>query len=178
MTLTEKILSLLNYEKTFHCKELNKVDTHNWNRLNPELVSRIKTQLGSEFDEFANTCERIGLLISNFLPINKGLSDLSTFDVKLACFLCASAVVSAANHYGNQYDLIISKRLANWALKLVPTHVPALMCLAVVYQLEGNEQGMSECTRKSEAIKKRIMNTPRSDLDAYERGLFDMFQSE
>ena len=148
-----------------------------WNHLNPELLSRIKTQLGSEFDEFAKTCEEIGLLSSNFLPINKELSTLSTFDARLACFLCASAVVSAANHYGNQSNLDMARHLAVWALALEPSHVPALMCLAGVHQLEGNEQDMTECYQKCEAIKKRIMNTPDSDLEAYERGLLRVFQA-
>ena len=156
---------------------LNKMSVHDWNRLNPELLSWIKTQLGSEFDEFAKTCERIGLLSSNFLPLNEKLSTSSSFDVKLACFFCSSAVVSAANYYGGQSNLYMARRLAVWALALVPSHVPALMCLASVCQFEGNKQGMSECYRKCEVIKERIMNTPDSDLEAYERGLRDLFQS-
>lgn len=144
--------------------------------MNPELLSRIKTQLGSEFDEFAKTCERIGLLSSNFLPINEKFSTLSPFDAKLACFLCASAVVSAANHYGNQFNLDMARRLAVWALALIPIHVPALMCLAVVCQLEGNEKGMSECYQKCEDIKNHLMNTPDSDLETYERVLLHIVQ--
>jgi hypothetical protein len=148
-----------------------------WNRLNQELLSRMKKQLGSEFNEFSETCERIGLVSSNFIPINDQISTFSTFDVKLACFLCASAVVSAANHYGSQSNINMARRFAVWALALAPTHIPALMCLANVCQLEGDEQGMSECYQKCEAIKKRLMNTPDSDLEAYEQALLDLLRS-
>ena len=71
----------------------------------------------------------------------------------------------------------MARRLAVWALALVPNHVPALMCLAGVCQLEGNEEGMAECYRKCEAIKKRLMNTPPSELEAYERALLDLLRS-
>jgi len=143
-----------------------------WSTINNELLTLMKQRLGTEFKDFANTCEEIGLM-QNFLSINERLKN--SRDINFACFLCASAVVSAANYYGSQLNLSSAKSLANWAIKLEPNHVPALMCLANIYQLEGDVNNMNKCYFECENIKRRIMNKQDSDLETHERALLNMF---
>ena len=144
-----------------------------WNSINDELILMMQKRLGTEFKEFRRVCVKIGLL-NNFLLINE--MNISR-DIKYACFLCASATVSAANHYGSLSELVVARHLANWSIKLCPIHVPALMCLLNICQLEGDEKGADEYFHKIETVKNRIRNTPDSHLQAYERTLLRMFES-
>lgn len=67
-----------------------------WNKLNKSLLNGMKSRLGSEWEEFAELAESIGLLENSFVLLSK------QSDSDFAVSMCASAVVSAANHYGSQ----------------------------------------------------------------------------
>ncbi len=87
-----------------------------WASLRPELLARMQTKLAQDFDDFATICEDTELLSNNFVSLN----EMAESDLDFACAMCASAIVSAANHYGGQGELPLAERLAHWALVPFP----------------------------------------------------------
>lgn len=138
-----------------------------WGSLRPELVARMQSRLAKDFDDFATICEDTGLLSNNFA----GLDEIAGSDLDFACAMCASAVVSAANHYGGQGELLLAEHLAHWALRLEPHHVPALTCLATICQVTGNASKEADARRRASAIVDRLSTTPKSQLSCFEHGI-------
>ncbi len=140
-----------------------------WASLNPELVTQMRHRLAHDFDDFAAICEDIGLLSKNFVAIND--NELAMADTDFACAMCASAVVSAANHYGSQGEFALAERLAGWALLLEPHHIPAFMCLVTVYQVTGNASKEAEMRNRMDTIIKQLSVTPEAQLSSFEQGI-------
>ena len=138
-----------------------------WESLKPELMARMQSRLGQDFDDFAMTCEQTGLLTNNFVKLSRTIES----DIDFACAMCASAVVSAANQYGGQGEIPLAERLAHWALKLEPHHVPALICLATIYQVAGNTSKEAEMRRRASTIIDRLSAMPESQLSSFEQGI-------
>lgn len=148
--------------------------TPEWGRLNPELVAMMKRALGSAFEEFARVCEETGLLQKNFVALNQSASEsVKQSDHRFTLSMCASAVVSAANHYGGQGELDSAERLAGWALQLEPSHVPALICLGTIAQARGNQRAMESHQKAADAVLQRLRNSPEESLSSFERGLLN-----
>ena len=146
-----------------------------WNRLDPELVAMIKRALDADFDAFAQTCEDTGLLRQKFLALND--TARGTFkqpDHRFCLSMCASAVVSAANHYGGQGELDVAERLAQWALQLEPSHVPALVCLRTIAEVRGDRRAVGAHQKAADAILQRIRSTPEKSLSAFECGILNV----
>lgn len=85
--------------------------------------------------------------------------------------MCASAVVSAANHYGGHGQLDFAERLAGWALELEPSHVPALLCLRAIAVVRGHRRAAEAHQEAADAILKRIRSAPEESLSAFEWGV-------
>jgi len=143
-----------------------------WNKLNKSLLNGMKRRLGSEWEEFAQLAESIGLLENNFVLLSKEA------DIDFALSMCATAVVSAANHYGSQVQLLLSRRLATWALMIEPQHVPAMRTLQGICQLEEDESGAAKYLRQEEATIDRIRNKAEADLSAFEHGALESLRHE
>lgn len=142
-----------------------------WASLKPELLSRIQAKLGNNFDDFALECENNGLLSNNFV----NLDELVDSDIDFACANCATALVSAANHYAGQGELPLADRLARWALMLEPHHIPALICLATIYQVSGNTSKENEIRNHANTIINQLSTTPEDQLTIFEQGILNSF---
>ena len=146
-----------------------------WNRLDPGLLSMMKVALGAEFDDFARACEQIGILRQNFWPIDETACKSSKLqDPQFALSMCASATVSAANHYGGQGQLDVAQQLAVWAFRLEPSHVPALLCLRTIAEARADSAAVEEHQKAAEAILQRIQSAPEETLSTFERGLLNI----
>jgi|GEM_PF-2172458 len=145
-----------------------------WNQLDVSLLSRIKQRLGAEFEDFATVCARIGLLRNNFLNVNQ---QFAASDLDFAAAMCVSSIVSAANHYGSQADLVMAKKLANWAITLEPKHPPALLCLIAISQVEGDQAAMKRYSDRFESVKREILSKPPAQRSAMEQGFADALQA-
>ncbi len=142
-----------------------------WESLEPELVARMQTRLARDFDDFAITCEQTGLLTDNFVKLGSTIES----DIAFACAMCASAVVSAANHYGGHGEIPLAERLAHWALQLEPHHVPALMCLATIYQVTDDTAKEAEMRQRASTIVDHLSAMPESQLSHFEEGILTAF---
>lgn len=138
-----------------------------WNRLNKSLLDDMKSRLGSEWSEFAEITDSIGLVENNFIALGEKLKG------NFAVSNCATAVVSAANYYGTQGELKLSRQLAAWALMIEPHHVPALKTLQMICQLERDESGAAEYSKQEMETIERIQNKSEEDLTAFEHGILD-----
>lgn len=146
-----------------------------WVRLDPELLAMMKRALATEFGDFATACEDTGLLRHNFLAVNETTLVTSTHpDHRFALSMCATAIVSAANHYGGQGQLDLAERLARWAFKLEPSHVPALLCLRTIAQARGDRGAMESHRNAADTVLRRLRATPEGSLSDFERGLLNL----
>ncbi len=66
-----------------------------------------------------------------------------------------------------------TERLAHWALKLEPHHVPALICLATIYQVAGNTSKEAEMRQRTSTIIDRLSEMPESQLSSFELGILN-----
>lgn len=143
-----------------------------WKRLAPELVAMMKRALGVDFDDFARVCEETGLLWQNFLPLDQTLrQSFKRSHDHFILSMCASAVVSAANHYGGQGELDFAERLARWALRLEPSHVPALASLRTIAEARGDLRTVEAHQAAADAILRKIRSASKESLSDFERGL-------
>lgn len=146
-----------------------------WNQLDASLVRLMRDRLGSGFPAFAEICQDVGLLQKNFTELSESMTKGSVkLDALFACSMCASCVVSAANHFAGQAELALAEKLALWALKLEPSHVPALMCLAAIADVSGNSSAAATYRRRMQQICDRIKRTPAAQLSHYEKGLLEL----
>ena len=143
-----------------------------WNTLDRRLLKKMYRQLGAEFDAFVEVCQDTGLLQNNFVQMNQH----AELDVGFACALCASAVVSAANHYGGQGHLDAARQLATWATMLEPHHVPAYLCLQTVAEAQGDGAGAAHYSSTMRHICQEILNTQEYQRTAFERGLSEFLK--
>ena len=149
-----------------------------WRQLDERLLQRMKDRLGAEFANFARLCETTGLLRKNFLALDRSGKRLGgACDPEFTCSMCATAVVSAANHYGGSADLTSARMLASWALLLEPSHSPALQCLATIADLEGDASAADSYRDKAAQIHEYIRHTDPAGLSAYERGLREALEA-
>lgn len=145
-----------------------------WNRLNASLLRLMRERLGSEFAAFAEVCQEVGLLQKNFTQLSDSMTNgpVKT-DAQFACSMCASSLVSAANHFGGHAELALAERLALWALKLEPSHAPALMCLATIADVSANTSAAASYRSRMQQICDRIKRTPPSQLSDFEKGILE-----
>lgn len=145
-----------------------------WNRLDASLLRVIRDRLGSEFAAFAEVCQDVGLLEKNFTELSQSMTTGPVkMDTSFTCSMCGSSVVSAANHFAGQAELALAQKLALWALKLEPSHVPALVCLATIADVSGNPGGAAKYRSAMERICDRVRRTAPGQLSDYERGLLE-----
>ena len=143
-----------------------------WKYLNPEIVSLMKSALGKEFDVFAYACEETGLLRESLIPlVGAARPGLAEDDQRTVISMCASAVVNAANHYNESARHELARRLAFWALKLDPNHVPALHCLQKISKARGDTASVRAYEDAAEMIMEAIKARPVECLSVFERGL-------
>lgn len=145
-----------------------------WNRLDASLLRIMRDRLGSDFAAFAEVCQDVGLLEKNFTQLSQSVTAGPVkMDPSFACSMCASSIVSAANHFAGQAEIALAEKLALWALKLEPSHAPALMCLATIADVSGDPGEAGKYRSAMETICDRIRRTPPGQLSDYEKGLLE-----
>ncbi len=120
-----------------------------WDNIDSRLILVMQKQLGPEYNDFKRVCTKIGL-VNNFIAISR---ETNILDGDSLSFFCAGSIVSAANYYGMHSELATAKLLAEWAVKINPLHILGLICLATIFEMEGDEESAYACYRKIEKIK-------------------------
>ena len=141
-----------------------------WNQLTQPVLGLLKSQLGVEFKAFAAECERLGLLQNNFIQLvtkaPRAMREPNTI-----CSFCASAVVSAANHFGGAGDLGRAERLASWALQIEPQHVPAMNSLLAVAMYRNDQSAQRRLRAAIDSTIAELRALPEQQLTAFQLGV-------
>lgn len=140
-----------------------------WKQLQPATLTLMRSRLGTDFQSFALECERLGLLANNFIPLSN--QQLLQADPNTLCAFCASAVVSAANHFGGQGDLAQAQLLAQWALRLEPDHVAACGCMIAIAQTRGDGTAHAHYSDLQRQIIMRLRLIPAESMNAFQVGV-------
>jgi len=140
-----------------------------WNKIQPESRTLMRSRLGADFQTFALECERLGLLANDFIPLSN--QPLLQADPNTHCAFCASAIVSAANHFGGQGDLAQAQLLAQWALRLEPDHAPACACMIAIAQARRDGPAHAHYSDLQRKIIARLRLIPVESLNAFQAGV-------
>ena len=141
-----------------------------WSRLPTPVLETLKTRLGEDFTSFANECETLGLVQNNFVQLATKAPPLMR-DPGTICSFCASAVVSAANHFGGAGDLARANLLARWALRIEPQHIPAMSCLAAIATYQGDKVALRRLQQEIDSTLETLRALPESKLSPFQMGI-------
>ncbi|HPF38946.1 MAG TPA: hypothetical protein PK093_09905 [Phycisphaerae bacterium] len=128
----------------------------------------MQTLLGDNFVRFVAECESLGL-VERF----EALQRLDIGNSQTTCAFCGSALVSAANELGAKEDFDRALMLAEWAIQLEPSHMPALETIAIAHHFKGQEQELLETQERIASLHARLVTTPEHLLTRYERGVIE-----
>jgi hypothetical protein len=141
-----------------------------WNQLTQPVLMLLKSKLGKEFSTFACECEQLGILQNNFVQLVIKAPPAMR-DPGLICSFCASAVVSAANHFGGAGDLVRAERLASWALQIEPQHVPAMSSLLAVATYRKDLAAQHRLRASIDSTIAELRALPEQQLSAFQIGV-------
>lgn len=113
------------------------------NRLNDEKVLK----------EFADLVEKYGILENNMSKY-----DTTTQEEDWFFFGLSVTLTSVANHFGGKEEFDLSKKIAEFAIKFNPNHLPAYSSLALACCFSGNKDlALSTCKKAKTLFKEKAV---------------------